>query len=244
VGDDDSRETTMKATMKTNNDCVVMLHGLARTANSMNKMADAFKAKGYHTVNLGYPSRSDSIEKLARQALKKAIDSCKRGPGETEPSRPTQQGKIHFVTHSMGGILLRQYLSVHEIKNLGRTVMIAPPNQGSEVVDSLGKVPGFKLFNGPAGMQLGTNEDSIPLLLGPVDFPVGIIAGDRSINPLLSKSLPKPNDGKVSVESTKVEGMADFIQFPLNHTFIMRNEQVIRQSITFVETGAFRHARQ
>ncbi|MDC1479534.1 hypothetical protein N8214_08955 [Pseudomonadales bacterium] len=99
-------------------------------------------------------------------------------------------------------------------------------------------------MNGPAGMQLGTNEESLPLRLGPVTFPVGIIAGDRSINPLLSRRLPKPNDGKVSVTSTMVEGMADFIQLPLNHTFIMRNEEVIRQSTTFVETGRFRHREQ
>lgn len=229
--------------MKSNKDYVVLLHGLARTANSMNKMSEAFRKKGFHTLNLGYPSRSDKIENLSLKALTTALDTF---TGEAKEPTLTQEkvGKIHFVTHSMGGILLRHYLLHHKIRNLGHSVMIAPPNQGSEVVDFFGNVPGFKLLNGPAGMQLGTNEESLPLRLGPVNFPVGIIAGDRSINPLLSRRLPKPNDGKVSVASTMVEGMADFIQFPSNHTFIMRNEEVIKQCITFVETGSFRHREQ
>ena len=229
--------------MKSNKDYVVLLHGLARTANSMNKIADAFRKRGYHTLNLGYPSRSDKIENLSLKVLTTALDLC---TGELEEQQRTQarEGQIHFVTHSMGGILLRHYLLHHRIRNLGQSVMIAPPNQGSDVVDFFGNTPGFKLLNGPAGMQLGTNEESLPLRLGPVNFSVGIIAGDRSINPFLSRRLPKPNDGKVSVASTMVEGMADFIQLPLNHTFIMRNKEVIRQSITFIETGRFRHREQ
>ncbi len=219
-------------------DCVILLHGLARTANSMNKMAEAFKQRGYHTCNLGYRSRSDKIEVLSEKAVKAALDACRKATGNA-PQLPSSVGKVHFVTHSMGGILLRHYLSSHSINNLGQSVMIAPPNQGSEIVEFFGNKPGFMMLYGPAGRQLGTGSQSVPLRLGPVTFPVGIIAGDRSINPLLSRHLPKPNDGKVSVTSTKVDGMADFIQLPLNHTFIMRNQEVIKQCITFVETGSF-----
>lgn len=229
--------------MKSNKDYVVLLHGLARTANSMNKMAEAFKKRGYHTLNLGYPSRSNKIENLSLKALTTALDACSWGPEEQQPTQ-AKEGKMHFVTHSMGGILLRHYLLHHKIRNLGQSVMIAPPNRGSEIVDFFGNVPGFRLLNGLAGRQLGTNKESLPLQLGPVDFPVGIIAGNKSINPWLSRRLPKPNDGKVSVASTQVEGMADFIEFPLNHTFIMRNEEVIKQAITFIETGSFRHREQ
>ncbi|MFT4713776.1 MAG: triacylglycerol esterase/lipase EstA (alpha/beta hydrolase family), partial [Candidatus Azotimanducaceae bacterium] len=208
--------------------------GLARTSKSMDKIAQAFEHKGYLVVNVNYPSRTDTVEKLSAVAMQQALTACEQGSTRL-------QGKIHFVTHSMGGILLRYYLAEQSIENLGRAVLIAPPNQGSEVVDRLGNVPGFKRLNGPAGMQLGTDKNSIPSTLGPVDFPVGVIAGSRSINPILSLNLPKPNDGKVSVKSTKVEGMADFIQFPLNHTFIMRNEHVIKQSILFIQTGNFQH---
>jgi triacylglycerol esterase/lipase EstA (alpha/beta hydrolase family) len=215
-------------------DCVVLLHGLARTSKSMDKMAQALEQQGYLVINVNYPSRTNTVEKLSAIAMQQALTACEQGSTK-------QPGKIHFITHSLGGILLRYYLAEQSIENLGRAVLIAPPNQGSEVVDRLGNVPGFKLLNGPAGMQLGTDENSLPRTLGGVDFPVGIIAGSKSINPILSLNLPKPNDGKVSVESTKVEGMTDFIQFPLNHTFIMRNEQVIKQSIHFIQTGNFQH---
>lgn len=201
----------------------------------MNKIAQAFELKGYRVINTGYPSRTDSIENLSALAMKQALTAC----NESATQAP---GKIHFVTHSMGGILLRYYLKEHSIVNLGRAVLIAPPNQGSEVVDKLGNIPGFKQFNGPAGMQLGTDKNCIPRTLGSVDFPVGIIAGSKSINPILSLNLPKPNDGKVSVESTKLEGMTDFIELPLNHTFIMRDKHVIEQCILFIETGRFQHS--
>ncbi|MEM7257005.1 MAG: alpha/beta hydrolase, partial [Pseudomonadota bacterium] len=120
--------------------------------------------------------------------------------------------------------------------------MIAPPNQGSEVVDNLRDVPGFKVFNGPAGLQLGTDENSIPSQLGPVTFDLGVIAGTDTINPILSQYLPNPDDGKVSVESTKVEGMDDFLVFAHTHTFIMRSKQVIAQVIHFLQQGQFNHA--
>ena len=120
--------------------------------------------------------------------------------------------------------------------------MLAPPNQGSEVVDDFGAMPGFGLVNGPAGFQLGTGDDSLPRSLGPVNFEVGIIAGSATFNPILSQSLPNPDDGKVSVESTRVKGMKDFIVVPHSHTFIMRAEVVVEQTIHFLREGSFDHA--
>ena len=120
--------------------------------------------------------------------------------------------------------------------------MIAPPNQGSEVVDSLRSVPGFKVFNGPAGLQLGTDENSIPSQLGPVSFPLGVIAGTSTFNPILSQFLPNPDDGKVSLESTQVDGMDDLIVFSHTHTFIMRSKAVIGQVIHFLQKGSFEHS--
>ncbi len=117
--------------------------------------------------------------------------------------------------------------------------MLAPPNQGSEVVDNWKNVPGYSLLNGPAGAQLGTGPASVPLSLGPVTYPVGIIAGDKTLNPILSLSLPDPDDGKVSVERTKVEGMTDFLVVPHTHPLIMRSDDVIQQVLYFLRNGEF-----
>ncbi len=211
----------------TESDCVVLLHGLARTASSMDKMTDAFSREGYRTVNRGYPSCAHPIEQLADSAVESGISDC------------PETGQIHFVTHSLGGILVRFYFADNHHPRLGRVVMLAPPNQGSEVVDQLKSLPGFKLLNGPAGLQLGTDEKSIPRQLGPIAFELGVIAGSRTINVILSQFLTNPDDGKVSVESTRVEGMADFLVMPVSHPFIMRSDDVIHQTLTFIRTGQF-----
>jgi pimeloyl-ACP methyl ester carboxylesterase len=210
-------------------DCVILLHGLLRTSHSMTKIDQAFSERGYRVVNVDYPSRQYPIEELAQIAVPKCLAAC----------QATEGGRVHFVTHSLGGILVRYYLSHHSLPTLGRVVMLAPPNQGSEVVDKFGWVPGFGLITGPAGAQLGTDRNSIPLSLGPVTYPAGVIAGTRSVNLVLSGVLPNPDDGKVSVERTKVAGMTDFIEIPASQPFIVRNGAVIEQALAFIETGKF-----
>lgn len=148
---------------------------------------------------------------------------------------------IHFVTHSLGGILVRSYLARHTIPNLGRVVMLGPPNQGSEVVDQLGSWWLFRKLNGPTGNELGTNKDSTPNQLGPANFCVGIIAGDRLINWINSWLIPGRDDGKVSVERTQLAGMADQIVIASAHPFLMRNPTAIQQTIHFLRTGQFEH---
>ncbi len=222
-------KASMVTSPQTKQECVILLHGLARTSGSMNKIARALKQNGYHVINISYPSRQKTIQELSEIAVSQGIARC---AAHNAPN-------IHFVSHSLGGILVRYYLTRHNIENLGRVVMLAPPNQGSEIVDSWKNIPGFAAWNGPAGLQLGTNPTSIPRQLDPVNYPVGIIAGTKTINPLLSHFLPSPNDGKVSVESTKVEGMTDFITVPVSHTFIMRNNEVIAQIKAFLRSGSF-----
>ncbi|MDH3744093.1 MAG: alpha/beta hydrolase [Acidobacteriota bacterium] len=210
-------------------DCVILLHGLARTSSSMAKAAEAFEKRGFSVANIDYPSRERPVEELAPVAVEAGLAEC---PPESV---------VHFMTHSLGGILVRYYLEHEGLSRLGRVVMLAPPNQGSEVVDSFRDVPGFRALNGPAGLQLGTDESSVPLKLGPVEYELGVIAGDKTFNPILSQSLPNPDDGKVSVESTKVEGMSDFIVVPHSHPFIMGSSSVIEQAVAFIETGGFEH---
>jgi len=211
-------------------ECVVLLHGLARTATSMNKMQRALVEAGYETANIGYPSRDYSVEKLAQIAVADGLRACLSN-GDIE--------HVHFVTHSLGGILLRQYLSADEIPSLGRVVMLGPPNQGSAAVDELGAVPGFDWLNGPAGRQLGKGEGSVPLALGPADFELGVIAGNRSIDPITSAVLKNPDDGRVSVEDTKLEGMDDFVVVEHSHAFMMRMRRPIELTIRFLNSGSF-----
>lgn len=208
-------------------ECVVLLHGLARSAASMEKMAQRLESEGYIVVNHDYPSTDYTIEELSERVVREAHAQC---PGD---------GAIHFVGHSLGGILVRHFMKYNELENLGRVVMLGPPNQGSHVVDAIGEFPGFELLNGPAGQQLGTDQNSIPNRLGPANFEVGIIAGTRSINLILSTMLPDPDDGKVSVGSTKLEGMSDHITVPVSHPFLMKDDEVIDQTVHFLKYGYF-----
>ena len=211
-------------------ECVVLLHGLARTSTSMNRMASELAEAGFATANIDYPSREHTVEELANIAVPRGIEEC-RAQEDVDT--------IHFVTHSLGGILLRQYLSKHKIEGLGRVVMLGPPNQGSAAVDELRDVPGFEWLNGPAGYQLGKGPNSIPLQLGPADFELGVIAGNRTIDPVTSAVLENPDDGRVSVEDTKLEGMADFVIVEHSHAFMMRMRRPIELTIAFLRTGRF-----
>ncbi len=210
---------------------VVLLHGLLRSSASMSRLAGALAAEGFHVCNVSYPSRQHSIEVLATDYVAPEIARC--FPNSTRP--------IDFVTHSMGGIVVRQLASTHAIAAFGRVVMLAPPNHGSELVDRFGGWWIFQRINGPAGNELGTSPASIAAQLGPAPFEVGIITGDRTTNLILSAYIPGRNDGKVSVASAKLDGMKDFLVIPASHTFIMRNAGAIRQTVRFLESGEFEH---
>lgn len=211
-------------------DCVVLLHGLARSAMSMNPMQRALIVEGFETANVDYPSRNYTVEELAQIAIPEGLDACRAKEGV---------GRIHFVAHSLGGILLRQYLSEKDIAELGRVVMLGPPNQGSAAVDELRGFPGFDWLNGPAGLQLGKGEESLPLKLGPAGFELGVIAGNRTIDPITSSVLENPDDGRVSVEDTKLDGMTDFVVVEHSHAFMMRMRRPIELTIRFLNSGSF-----
>ena len=210
---------------------VILLHGLARSAGSMRKLADAITAAGHRAINLDYPSTKAPIETLAATSLAPVVKQA-LADGAT---------RIHFVTHSMGGIVVRQYLATTPLPQLGRVVMLGPPNRGSELVDKLGRFAPFVWVNGPAGKQLGTGPDSVPNRLPAATWPLGVIAGTRSFNPLYSAMIDGPDDGKVSVARARLDGMTDLIALWENHTFMMRSDEVIRQTLRFLREGSFEH---
>lgn len=210
---------------------VVLLHGLARGASSMQRMEVALRKQGYRVCNLGYPSREHSIAELASRYVAPRVAECVRGSGEP----------VDFVTHSMGGIIVRQLAAAGLVRNIGRVVMLGPPNRGSEVVDRLGGWCLFRLLNGPAGGELGTSPDALPNRLGPARFEAGIIAGRRSINWILSLMIPGPDDGKVSIERARLEGMQDFVVVDASHPFLMNDSRAIGQTIHFLDQGRFAH---
>ncbi len=200
----------------------------------MRKLEQQLLANGFLVVNEDYPSDEATIEVLAVSTISHGIEYCNQ----------YQTTKIHFVTHSMGGILVRSYFQQRKLDNLGRIVMIAPPNQGSEVVDKIGGWWLFQVLTGPAGQQLGTGSDGIATKLEPIKGEIGIIAGDHTLDPWLSWMIPGVDDGKVSVMSTILPEMTDFKVVYSSHPFIMRNPEVIEQVITFLNSGSFEHEQQ
>jgi len=209
-------------------DCVILLHGLGRTSLSMINIELALKSK-YTVVNFSYPSTQKSIEELV-VAVEDGIAKCRES---TSP-------KIHFVTHSLGGILVRKYFQDNSVEEASRVVMLGPPNQGSEIVDNYKESWWYKLATGPAGQELGTDKDSLPNQLRPIPLEVGVISGTRSSDPWFSGLFDGESDGKVSVDSTRLEEMKDLLLVERGHTFMANSSKTVEQILYFLEQGEFK----
>jgi pimeloyl-ACP methyl ester carboxylesterase len=208
---------------------VVLFHAIARTSRSLGKLDRALQQAGFATLNLDYPSRRKPLDLLAERVHAAVADFAANNPGA-----------LHFVGHSMGGLLARVYVARHRPTRLGRVVMLGTPNGGSEVADLLQGLSLYRKFYGPAGLQLTTHLDGVLRSLPALDYPVGIIAGNGSLDPISSiLVLPRPNDGRVSVQSSRLDGMADHITIRASHSGLLRHRIAIDQTIAFLRDGRF-----
>jgi pimeloyl-ACP methyl ester carboxylesterase len=207
---------------------VVLLHGLARTSRSLKKIERALQGAGFATLNLDYRSRQRPLEALAED-IRPAIAGFAEGVGD-----------LHFVTHSMGGLLARVYIARHPPRRLQRVVMLGPPNNGSEIADLLRDLTLYRAFYGPAGQQVATRQEKLLIQLSPPGYAVGIVAGNRTVDPFASLFIvPRPNDGRVSVSSTKLDGMTDHIVVKTTHSGLLNHRRAIDQTIFFLHEGRF-----
>lgn len=207
-------------------DYVVILHGIARSSRHMEELAAYLQAQGYDVINLDYPSTEYKLEQLTdltHAELSKKL---------------TEDKPVHFVGYSMGGLLVRALLHRYPPPMLGRVVQLAPPNNGSEVADVLKDNWLYQEIYGPAGQQLTTGKD-LTDLLGTIDYELGIIAGNSTIDLISSAIIPGDDDGKVSIASTRVTGMKDHVVIPASHTFFPGNKAVQRQTAHFLKYGVF-----
>jgi dipeptidyl aminopeptidase/acylaminoacyl peptidase len=211
-------------------EAVVLVHGLGRTRRAMAPLTERLREAGFDAHNLGYPSREAPPDELIEDLAEQIDACCANAP------------RLHFVGHSLGGILARAYVARMRPPNLGRMVLLSPPNQGSEIVDKLGDTWLFEAVMGPSAVTLGTDEDSFPNSLPPPDYELGIVAATGSNNPVGSAIIPGDDDGMVAVCRMRLEGMTDFITVDRTHTLIMRSEDVARQVIRFLREGRFDHA--
>ena len=205
-----------------NREHVVLLHGMGRTSRSMFYIDRCLRKAGFDTSNIGYPPRRP-IAELAEHVAARL---------------PHVDSPLHFVTHSMGGIILRKLALDARPENLGRVVMLGPPNRGSRLASWLRNNWCFRKYFGPPGQELGDGPESVPIGLGPVDFDLGVIAGTRYLDPV-GVLLRKRNDGRVRVDETKIDGMSQHIELPTSHSFMIFRPAVIRQAIQFLREGCF-----
>ncbi len=207
---------------------VVLLHGLGRSPRAMKRMAEFLKGAGYITHNVGYPSRDEPAAKLL-EYLGARLDPL----GETAD-------RVHFVTHSAGGIMTRGYLAARPDYPVGRAVFLSPPNQGSQLATEVTSYALVRAVMGPLARELRNDPNALPRTLPPPYYPVGILTGSQSYSPL-SWLIPGTDDGIVAVEEARLEGMADFLVLHRNHTWIMNSADVQYQTLHFLKHGKFRH---
>ena len=213
------------ASVRPGQETVVLLHGLGRSARAMAPLEKHLEEAGYQVVSIDYPTLRETPERVMAEVARQ-IDACCVGEAST----------LHFVGHSLGGLVARAYIAEHQPAGLGRVVVIGSPNKGTAVVDHYRDKWWFEIL-GPTAAMLGTGEHSFGATLEPPHYPLGVIAGHKPSNN--DDVLPGADDGLVTIDSTRVEGMTDFLVVPTGHAGLRYDEDVARQTIHFLSNGRF-----
>ncbi len=214
---------------------VVVLHGFVGVPAMVAPVSRALRARGFRTLTPYYDSWSLPLGEIAGRLARRIEAFASAGP----PDEP-----LHFVGHSMGGLVTRALIARDRPPRLGRVVMLGTPNQGSELADLLNRWSATRLLLGRAAPALITTRSAaLAAMLGSVDYPLGVIAGTRPMLPAVSdRILPAPHDGKVSVAATHVAGETDHLILPLGHMMLAWRRAACTQVVTFLKTGAFDHS--
>lgn len=212
-------------------DYVIMIHGLFNSSSRMDRFEEYFKERGYQVLNIDYPSADYPVEELSQKYLKPIVDSIS----------VAEEQDVHFITHSLGGLVLRHYLTHNNPPGLGRVVMLSPPNHGSELADLFLKRSLARKIAGPATMELRTENNGFFEKLGPIDYNLGIIAGNKSYTRGTDRHLPGADDGMVAIDSMKLEGMTDFIILNEHHRGLTRSIDAMKQAEYFLKNRQFNH---
>jgi len=201
-------------------DTVVLLHGLGRSRASLWVLQRRLQDAGFATRNFPYAPtfhRFDTLVTKLHDYIVARVDTP----------------HYHLIGHSLGNVLIRARFRHGYPAGLGRIVMIAPPNHPPKLARKLRGCPPFRLWAGDSGQQLASEE--FYRTLPTPDVPFGVIAGNRG----QQLTFDEPNDGIVTVESTRLAGMADHLVLPHTHTFIMNRRDTATAAIHFLRHGHF-----
>ena len=213
---------------------IILMHGLGRASSSMKGLAKYLCENGFGTtICLEYASSRDSISKHAA-ALREVIDGL---PKDVH---------LDFVGHSMGNIVVRHAIGDWQqagaagvLNRVEHVVMLGPPNQGASIARQLARTGVFGWVAGEGALELGKNWDELETKLATPQCPFGIIAGRLSDASLSNPLVDGAGDFVVSVEETKLDGAADFLEVPLLHSFLMDAPQVQRAVASFLKSAKF-----
>lgn len=203
-------------------DTVVLLHGMGRTSVSLWILEARLEKAGYSVLKFSYSASAESLDEMSAR-----LDTFLR--------EEVQTGRYHFIGHSLGNIIVRNAFKRKLRPGLGRMVMLAPPNEPAFMAEAFREMPLYQWLSGDSGQKLSSEEFYKTLPVPGIEF--GVIAGDRGHGLITNEA----NDGIITVESTKLPGMKDWILLHHTHTFLMNSRDTAEQCVHFLKNGAFKH---